>query len=76
MTATLPVTAQVIGQGDACDVRTLVSANGAGPEGARRGASLTERGYIHARFGGMPVLVGPELASQLKALRQQQPRQQ
>jgi hypothetical protein len=44
---------------------------GAGPDsGACRGASLTERGYVHARFGGVPVLVGPELASQLQAIRQ------
>jgi hypothetical protein len=41
--------------------------------GADRGASLAERGYVHARFGGLPVLIGPELAAQLKASREQQP---
>jgi hypothetical protein len=51
---------------------------GAGPEparggGAGRGASLVERGYVHARFGGVPVLVGPELAAQLRADRKSQP---
>jgi hypothetical protein len=41
--------------------------------GAARRASLVERGYVHARFGGVPVLVGPELAAQLRADRQKQP---
>jgi hypothetical protein len=41
--------------------------------GAGRRASLTEQGYVHASFGGVPVLVGPQLAAQLKALRQKQP---
>ena len=27
----------------------------------------------HARFGGVPVLVGPELAAQLKTIRRTQP---
>jgi hypothetical protein len=42
---------------------------GAAPGGAR-GVSLAERGYIRASFGGMPVLVGPELAAQLQAVGQ------
>jgi hypothetical protein len=37
------------------------------------GASLVEQGYVHARFGGVPVLVGPDLAAQIKAIRQKQP---
>jgi hypothetical protein len=37
------------------------------------GASLVRRGYVRARFGGVPVLVGPELAAQIKAIRQKQP---
>lgn len=37
--------------------------------GASLGGRLIEQGYVHARFGGMPVLVGPKLATQLKALR-------
>ena len=47
----------------------------AAPGGARRGASLAERGYVRACFGGMPVLVGPELAAQLRVIGQKQPRQ-
>jgi hypothetical protein len=31
---------------------------------------LVEQGYVHARFGGIPVLVGPNLAAQLKAPRE------
>lgn len=42
-------------------------------EGVGRGGSLVERGYVHARFGGVPVLVGPELAAQLRSRRQEQP---
>jgi hypothetical protein len=38
--------------------------------GASLGGRLIEQGYVHARFGGMPVLVGPKLAAQLKALRE------
>lgn len=38
--------------------------------GVGRGISLAERGYVHAHFGDIPVLVGPELAAQLKAIRQ------
>jgi hypothetical protein len=41
--------------------------------GAGRGASLAERGYVHARFGGLPVLVAPELAARIRALREEQP---
>lgn len=38
--------------------------------GASLGGRLIEQGYVQARFGGMPVLVGPTLAAQLKALRE------
>jgi hypothetical protein len=38
--------------------------------GAGRRASPVEREYVHARFDGIPVLVGPELAAQLRAIRQ------
>jgi len=38
--------------------------------GSDRRASLAERGYVEARFAGLPVLVGPELAAQLRAIRQ------
>jgi hypothetical protein len=69
MTATLSAIAQV-GPDDkpeSCD-------SGPGPDPAiRRGASLAERGYRYARFGGVPVLVGPELAAQLNAIRRRQP---
>jgi hypothetical protein len=72
MTATLPKV--IISQADPGN-RTESFAGGGGPDsGARPGASLAERGYVHGRFGGVPVLVGPELASQLKSIRQQ-PRQ-
>jgi hypothetical protein len=37
--------------------------------GVRRGASLAEQGYVHARFGDVPVLIGPELAAQIRAMR-------
>jgi hypothetical protein len=42
-------------------------------DGPGRGASLAEHGYIHARFGGVPVLVAPELAAQIRAFREEQP---
>jgi len=42
-------------------------------DGAGRGVSLAERGYVHARFGGVPVLVAPELAAQIRAFREEQP---
>jgi hypothetical protein len=38
-----------------------------------RRPSLAEQGYVHGSFGGVPILVGPELAAQLKAKRQEQP---
>ena len=41
--------------------------------GAGRGASLAERGYAGARFGGVPVLVAPELAARIRAFREEQP---
>jgi hypothetical protein len=62
--------------GSASDVRAQTSNDGgAAPDGARHGASLAERGYVRASFGGVPVLVGPELAAQLRAIGQQHPRQ-
>jgi hypothetical protein len=53
-----------------------LSARGTGADGtvlggARRGASLAEQGYVHARFGNVPVLVGPELAAEIRAMRQE-----
>jgi hypothetical protein len=54
----------------ASDVRTPAS-NATYPRANRR-ASLAEQGYLPARFGGIPVLVGPELAAQLRAIRGQQ----
>jgi hypothetical protein len=72
MTATLPEV--IIAPADP-DNRAESFADGAGPDSATRpGASLTERGYVHGRFGGVPVLVGPELAAQLKVIGQKQPR--
>ena len=77
MTATLPVAAGtspllITGQVSP-DTKAESSDRGAGADpdrgGVRRGASLAERGYRHARFGGVPVLVGPQLAAQLKAVR-------
>lgn len=38
--------------------------------GVRRGNSLAEGGYVQARFGNVPVLIGPDLAAQLRAMRQ------
>jgi hypothetical protein len=46
--------------------------HGAAGCGAGRRPSLAEQGYVHASFGGVPVLVGPELAGQLKATRNKQ----
>jgi hypothetical protein len=40
---------------------------------AGRGATLMERGHVHARFGGIPVLVTAEMAAQIKAFREVQP---
>jgi len=40
--------------------------------GAGRGASLVEQGHVHARFGGIPVLVTAEMAAQIKAFREKQ----
>lgn len=39
----------------------------------RGGPSLIEQGYVPAHFGGIPVLVGPGLAAELRALRGKQP---
>jgi hypothetical protein len=51
-----------------------LSARGTVPDGTtrgggRRGASLAEQGYVRARFGDVPVLVGPELAAEIRAMR-------
>ena len=40
---------------------------------AGRGASLAERGYVRARFGGVPVLIASELAAKISAVREEQP---
>jgi hypothetical protein len=61
VTAAMPVTAEA--------VRPV----NVGQAGTGRGTSLVERGYVHARFGGVPVLVGPELAAQLKTIHRTQP---
>jgi hypothetical protein len=47
--------------------------DGTTPGGGRRGATLAEQGYVHARFGDVPVLVGPELAAQIRAMRPDRP---
>jgi len=77
MTAMAPVTSRTVLQETVGQVGAGSYGRGAGPEtaggGAARGASLVERGYVHASFGGLPVLVGPELAAQLRANRQKQP---
>jgi hypothetical protein len=41
----------------------------AAPGGARRGAGLPDHGHVHARFGGIPVLVTAEMAAQIRAFR-------
>jgi hypothetical protein len=46
--------------------RPAVAGRNAGSPGR---VSLVERGYVHARFGGVPVLVGPELAAEIKERR-------
>jgi hypothetical protein len=78
MTAMARVTSRTVPQETAGQVGAGSYGRGAGPDpasggGAARGASLVERGYVHASFGGLPVLVGPELAAQLRANRQKQP---
>jgi hypothetical protein len=65
LTATVPVTAgtarqAAVGQAGHAPAAGAVS----------RRPSLAEQGYVHGSFGGVPVLVGPELAAQLKAMRQ------
>ncbi len=78
MTAVAPVTSRTMPQETVSQVSAGSYGRGVGPDpagggGAARGASLVERGYVHARFGGVPVLIGPELAAQLRADRQSQP---
>jgi hypothetical protein len=78
MTAMATVTSRTLPQETVGQVGAGSYGRGAGPDparggGAARGASLVERGYVHASFGGLPVLVGPELAAQLRADRQKQP---
>lgn len=77
MTAMAPVISrtvqqETVGQAGAGSYGRGVGPDPAGGVGVVRGASLVERGYVHARFGGVPVLVGPELAAQLRADRQKQ----
>lgn len=75
MTAMVPVTSRTLPQETVGHAGAGSYGRGAGqdPAGGARGASLVERGYVHASFGGLPVLVGPELAAQLRADRQKQP---
>jgi hypothetical protein len=78
MTAMVPVVSRIVPQETVSQVGAGSYSRGAGPDpagsgGVARGTSLAERGYVHARFGGVPVLVGPELAAQLRAVRQEQP---
>lgn len=42
-------------------------------DGAGRGASLARQKYVRARFGGVSVLIAPELAAQIRAVRKEQP---
>jgi hypothetical protein len=74
MTATLPATAGTVSQ-PAVGPARCPAADGEAAEGggASLGGRLIEQGYVHARFGGMPVLVGPGLAAQLRASREKQP---
>jgi hypothetical protein len=76
MTAMVPVTSRTVPQETVGQVGAGSYGRGAGPDraggGGARGTSLVERGYVHASFGGVPVLVGPELAAQLRADRQKQ----
>jgi hypothetical protein len=77
MTAMLPVTAGTFAQ-PTVDPAYCPAADGeATPgRGVSLGGRLMEQGYVQARFGGTPVLVGPALAAQLKALREKQPQGQ
>ncbi len=43
------------------------------PRGVRRGTNLAERGYERARFGDVPVLVSPDFAAQIRAMRREHP---
>jgi hypothetical protein len=74
MTAMLPVTAGTVSQ-PAADPAYCPAADGEATPGggASLGGRLIEQGYVRARFGGTPVLVGPKLAAQLKALSEKQP---
>jgi hypothetical protein len=74
MTAMPPVTAGTVSQ-PAVDPAYCPAADGEATPGggASLGGRLIEQGYVQARFGGTPVLVGPKLAAQLKALSEKQP---
>jgi hypothetical protein len=58
------------GTAPASSVNATDSGPGAPHHSAGHRPSLAEQGYVHGSFGGVPVLVGPELAAQLKAMRQ------
>ncbi len=74
MTATLPVTAGTVSQPATAAAYCPAADGEATPDGgASLGGRLIEQGYVQARFGGTPVLVGPQLAAQLKALSEKQP---
>lgn len=68
MTATLPSTAETVPQ-PTVDPASAEPA----PGGASLRTSLVEQGYVPAHFGGIPVLVGPKLAVQLRSLRGERP---
>jgi len=57
--------------------RTAGASPGPGSRQRQAGSSSVSlsagREYFHARFGGRPVLVTPEMAAQIKALREKQP---
>ena len=63
------------GDGGARDARTPVSSRtyplADRPLAGRAG--LAGQGYVRARFGGVPVLIAPELAAQIRAVREEQP---
>ena len=67
MTAALPGTAQTAPRPTAADDGEPASGRCVSLR-----TSLVEQGYVPARFGGIPVFVGPGLAAQLRAPREKQ----
>jgi len=78
MTAMAPVTSRTVPQQTVSQVGAGSYGRGVGPDpasaasGARGGAGLPDHGHVHARFGGIPVLVTAEMAAQIRAFRQEQ----